>query len=127
LAALDTNLFVRLLTQDDPALVRKAESYVLANAPVWIPIPVVVEAYHVLARLYGWEKPAMLAMLRAATNSRQFNFQDQPAVASAAELWSRTKAGFVDCLNIELARVHGKAPLATFDKDAARLPGAARP
>jgi len=126
LAAIDTNLFVRLLTQDNPALVPKAEAYLLAHAPVWIPIPVVVETHHVLTKLYGWGKPAMLATLRAATNSRQFTFQDQAAVAAAVELWSKAKAGFVDCLNIELAKANGQEPMATFDRDAAKLPGAVR-
>lgn len=126
MAALDTNVFVRLLTQDDPELVRKAEAHLAAHAPLWIPIPVVVETYHVLTRLYGWQKPAMVAMLQAATNSRQFMFQDHAAVVAAANLWIKAKAGFVDCLNIELARAHEQEPLATFDRDAARLPGAAR-
>ena len=123
LAAIDTNVFVRLLTQDDPLLTQKAEAHLLAHAPLWIAISVVVEAYYVLTKLYEWKKPAMIAMLQTTTNSRQFVFQDQSAVVAATTQWITAKAGFVDCLNVELARLHGKGPLATFDKHAARLTG----
>ena len=97
---------------------------VAAHAPLWISAPVLVETFHVLARLYGWGKPALVAMLQATTNSRQFIFQDHSAVVAATQRWATAKAGFVDCLNVELAKAHGKEPLATFDRDAARLPGA---
>ena len=47
-------------------------------------------------------------------------------MVAATNRWVTAKAGFVDCLNVELAKAHGKDPLATFDKDAARLPGTTR-
>jgi predicted nucleic-acid-binding protein len=125
LAAIDTNVFVRLLTQDDPVLTRKAEAYLLANAPLWISIAVAVETIYVLTKLYGWGKPALLAMLQTTTNSRQFVFQDQSAVAAATRQWITAQAGFVDCLNVALASARGQCPLATFDKQALELPGAA--
>jgi predicted nucleic-acid-binding protein len=127
LAAIDTNIFVRLITQDDHVLTPMAEAHLLAHAPLWISISVLVETYHVLTRLYGWEKPAVLALLQATANSRQFHLQDQAAVVAAATLWATARAGFVDCLNVELAKAHGKGPLATFDRIAARLPGATKP
>ena len=126
MAAIDTNVFLRLLTQDDPGLVQKAEACMLAHAPLWISVSVLVETYYVLTRLYGWGKPALLAMLQTATNSRQFVFQDQGAVAAATNQWITAKAGFVDCLNAELARTHGQGPLATFDRNALKLAGAAK-
>jgi predicted nucleic-acid-binding protein len=126
LAAIDTNVLVRLLTQDDPVLTPKAEAYLAAHAPLWISVAVLVETFYVLTKLYQWEKPALQAMLQASTHSRQFVFQDQPAVVAAANQWVTAKAGFVDCLNVELARTHGTGPLATFDAGAAGLPGAAR-
>ena len=52
--------------------------------------------------------------------------QDQPAIVDATRQWVAAKAGFVDCLNVALARAHGKDSMATFDMDAAKLPGAAK-
>jgi predicted nucleic-acid-binding protein len=123
MAAVDTNVLVRLLAQDDPVQTRQAEAYLDVNSPLWISLPVLVETYYVLSRLYGWEKAALLAMLGSLSNSRQFIFQDQAAVVSASQVWSKAKAGFVDCLNVELAKRHGKAPLATFDRDVLKLDG----
>jgi predicted nucleic-acid-binding protein len=126
LAAIDTNVLVRLLAQDDQALTLKAEGHLSAHAPLWISVSVLVETFYVLARLYGWDKPALLAMLQSTANSHQFIFQDQSAVVAASNRRATAKAGFVDCLNVELARIHGKGPLATFDKQAAKLPGTTR-
>jgi len=123
MAALDTNVLVRLLAQDDPQQTRKAEAYLLAHPPLWISLPVLVESVHVLARLYRWEKPALLAMLDGLANSRHFIFQDQAAVVAAIDRWAQAKAGFVDCLDVELARCHGQEPLATFDKGLLNLQG----
>ena len=72
LAAIDTNVLVRLLTQDDPVLTPKAEAYLAAHAPLWISVAVLVETFYVLTKLYQWEKPALQAMLQASTHSRQF-------------------------------------------------------
>lgn len=85
-----------------------------------------VETIHVLSRLYGWDKPALIALLKSMANSRDFIFHDQAAMVAATNRWVTAKAGFVDCLNVELAKAHGKDPLATSDKDVARLPGATR-
>ena len=105
---------------------RKAEAYLSAHAPLWIPVSVLVETCHVLTKLYGWSKPALLAMLQTSTNSRHFVFQDQGAVVAATRQWITAKAGFVDCLNVELARAHGQGHLATFGRQALKLPGTAK-
>jgi predicted nucleic-acid-binding protein len=98
----------------------------LAHAPLWISVSVLVETCYVLTKLYRWEKAALLAMLQSTTNSRQFIFQDQGAVVAATQRWITAKAGFVDCLNVASAGAHGKSPLATFDKNALKLPGTAK-
>ena len=123
MAAIDSNVLIRLLAQDDPVQTQKAEAYLLAHAPLWISLPVLVETFYVLARLYGWKKPALIAMLQSSTNSRHFTFQDQAAVVAAITEWTSAKAGFVDCLNVALSRTHGKGSLATFDLDVLKLQG----
>ena len=123
MAALDANVLVRLLAQDDPVQTRKAVAYLQSHSPLWISAPVLVETFYVLARLYHWEKPALLAMLQTMTSSRDFIFQDQTAVNSAIGQWIHAKAGFVDCLNVELARSHGQEPLVTFDKNLLKIQG----
>lgn len=126
MAAVDTDVLIRLLTQDAPGPTRKAEALLAAHAPLWISLPVLVESHFVLTRLYGWQKPALVAMLQAMTSSREFIFQDQAAVLAATSQWLTAKAGFIDCLNVALSDAHGRGPLATFVQQAAKLPGATR-
>jgi predicted nucleic-acid-binding protein len=126
MAAIDTNLFIRILAKDDPVQTPRAKAYVEAHAPVWVSVSVLVETFDVLSASYKWRKAELLAMIQATTSSRHFVFQDQAAVVAAANQWIGAKAGFVDCLNVELARAHGKGPLVTFDKDAAKLQGTTR-
>ena len=126
MAAVDTNVLIRLMTQDDPELARKAEAFLAAHAPLWISVSVLVETVYVLTRLYRWDKPAIIALLQSTASSREFVYHEQAAVVAATRQWVTAKAGFVDCLNVELAKAHGRGPLATFDRDAARLVGATR-
>jgi predicted nucleic-acid-binding protein len=52
--------------------------------------------------------------------------QDSDVVAAAlAQFRKKPATSFTDCLTIELARKAGHLPLGTFDRDLARLPGAA--
>lgn len=127
MAAIDTNLLVRILAKDDPIQTAKAKAYVEANAPAWVSLPVLVETFYTLESFHKWDKATLLGMLHGITNSRHFALQDQAAVAQAARLWQTAKTGFMDCLNVSLATAHGEGPLATFDKDASKLPGAFKP
>ena len=97
------------------------------HGPLWISGAVLTETVWILTSVYGWDKPKLLAMLHAAVESRDFAFQDQAAVPAAVRLFPKVKAGFVDCLAVELAKAHGESPLATFDKAASSLPGAVKP
>jgi predicted nucleic-acid-binding protein len=126
MAAVDTNVLVRLLTADDPAQTARAEA-LLALGPVWVSTVVLVEAVWVLSAVYGWNKAQLLAMLLTLTDSRDFTVQEPLVVAAAVASYSRHTADFADCLALELARAYDQLPFATFDARAAKLPGAVRP
>ena len=63
MAAVDTNVLVRLLVADDPAQTRRALAYLEARRPLWISAVVLVETVWVLTAVYGWSKAQILAML----------------------------------------------------------------
>lgn len=121
MAAIDTNVLVRLLVADDPAQTRRALAYLEARRPLWVSTVVLVETVWVLAAVYGWSKAQTLAMLETASNSRDFAFQSVEAVRAAITAYVSSKADFSDCLALELARAEGHLPFATFDKATARL------
>ena len=124
--AIDTNVLVRLLTADDPDQTERAEA-LLAGGPVWVSTVVLVETVWVVSAVYGWNKEQLLAMLRTLADSRDFTVQEALAVTAAMETYADFTADFADCLALELARVDGHLPFLTFDKRAAKLPGALMP
>jgi predicted nucleic-acid-binding protein len=127
MAAVDTNVLVRLLVADDPTQTRRALAYLEARRPLWVSIVVLVETIWVLAAVYGWSKAQILAMLETANNSRDFAFQAVETVRAAIAIYASGKADFSDCLALELARTEGHLPFATFDKAAAKLRDAVIP
>lgn len=127
MAAVDTNVLVRLLVADDPAQTGRALAYLEARRPLWISTVVLVETVWVLAAVYGWSKAQILAMLETASNSRDFAFQSVETVRAAITVYASGKADFSDCLALELARTEGHLPFATFDKATAKLRDAVIP
>lgn len=127
MAAADTNVMLRLLVADHPTQTAKAEAYLAKHGPLWVSGAVLTETVWALTSVFEWDKARILAMLEAALASRDFTFQDPAAVASAVNLYAKAKAGFVDCLAVEVAKAHGEAPIATFDKAALLLPGTVAP
>ena len=67
MAAVDTNVLVRLLVADDPAQTRRALAYLEARRPLWVSTVVLVETVWVLTAVYGWSKAQILAMLETAS------------------------------------------------------------
>lgn len=125
--AVDTNVLVRLLVADDPKQTARAEAFLAAGPPLWISTVVLVETVWVLTAVYGWKKPQLVAMLETATASRDLSVQAVDAVRAALDQYRESRADFPDCLALELARAEGHLPFATFDRAAARLPGAVMP
>jgi len=127
MAAVNTDVLVRLLVADDPAQTRRALAYLEARRPLWVSTVVLVETVWVLTAVYGWSKAQILAMLETASNSRDFTLQSVETVRAAIAAYASGKADFSDCLALELARAEDHLPFATFDKAAARLRDAVIP
>jgi predicted nucleic-acid-binding protein len=127
MAAVDTNVLVRLLVADDPSQTRRALAYLEAHRPLWVSTVVLVETVWVLTAVYGWSKAQILAMLETASNGRDFAFQAVETVRAAIVVYASGKADFSDCMALELARAEGHLPFATFDKATAKLQDAVIP
>ena len=130
MAALDTNVLVRFLVQDDmaqgEAAARLIRDGVLAGSPVFVPVTVMLELEWVLRSAFGFQKASVLQALFRLLGSFELNFESEAAVEIAVAQCARTAADFADCLHIALAGQAGEPPLWTFDKAAAKLDGAKR-
>lgn len=123
--AVDTNLLVRLLANDNEAQVRVAEEFIAAGA--WIPHVVLAEAMWVLASAFDLSRARLAEAIEMLLNHKSLAIQDSEAVVAALASF-RQYAGveFSDCLALETARRAGHLPFGTFDRRFSRLPGVQR-
>ena len=128
MAALDTNVLVRYLVQDDAAqlaaatkLIRKCVS---AGQSLFVPTSVTVELEWVLRSTYRFGKGDVVQVLSSLLSSAELVFQDEQALEVALLLFRKGSADFADCVHIALASEAGEQPHWTFDKRAAKVAGA---
>lgn len=126
--ALDTNVLVRYIVQDDSVqsaaarrLIRKCVS---EQQALFVPVTVTLELEWVLRSSFGYGKPETLRVLSALFSAAELSFESEQALEVALELHRGSAADFADCLHLALAAQAGEQPLRTFDKAAARVAGA---
>ena len=117
--ALDTNVLVRALVQDDAAQGRRAEACV-STQPVYVPVTVILELEWVLRSRYGYSPKAIAGAMEKLAVLENAVVGEQAAVVAAAR---RMRQGwdFADALHHALAA--GCDDFATFDANLARRAG----
>lgn len=128
MAALETNVLVRFLVQDDArqgaAARRLIRSGVDAGMTLFVPVTVVLELEWVLRASFGLDKAAVLEALFGLLGTFELSFESEGAVEAALGQYADGSADFADCLHAGLALMAGEQPLWTFDKAAAKVDGA---
>ena len=128
MAALDTNVLVRFLVQDDAAqgqaATRLIRDTVEAGRRLFVPVTVLLELEWVLRSAFGFDKVAVLKTLFRMLGSFELMFESESAVEIALAQYQTSTADFADCLHAALAGQAGEQPLWTFDKSAAKVGGA---
>ncbi|MDQ2735201.1 MAG: type II toxin-antitoxin system VapC family toxin [Pseudomonadota bacterium] len=128
MAALDTNVLVRYLVQDDPVqgelAARLIGRGVRARRSLFVPVSVLLELEWVLRSAFEFDKTAVLHTISRLIGSFELIFQAESAVEIALAQYEQGNADFADCLHAALAGDAGEEPLWTFDKAAAKVAGA---
>jgi len=129
MAALETNVLVRWLTDDDAGQSTRVASLLKDKANngerLFIPVTVMLELEWVLRSRYRFDKAVITSALDALLSVTELEFQTEPALEQA--LWLFKQAGapdFADCLHVALVSQSGQGPLLTFDERASKLVGA---
>ena len=118
--AVDTNVLVRLVVRDDPDQVHAAERFVTKGA--WVSHLVLAETLWFLDSVFELSREQVVLAVEMLLNHRDLTLQDADVVSEALDHYrKRTKVGFSDCLMLEIARKAGHLPIATFDRDFAKL------
>ena len=129
MAALDTNVLVRWLTDDDAKQSAVVASLLEATAKneqrLFVPVTVILETEWVLRSRYRFDKSSITAALDALMGVIEIEFHNEPALEQALWLYKQTASpDFADCLHIALVSQAGQMPFLTFDERASKLEGA---
>jgi predicted nucleic-acid-binding protein len=126
--ALDTNVLVRYVVQDDSgqlaASKRLIDRCVGEGQSLFVPVTVTVELEWVLRASFGYGKDDVLQVLSNLLSAAELSFESERALEVALQLYREGAADFADCLHIALATAAGEQPLWTFDRNAAKVNGA---
>ncbi len=123
MAAIDTNVLVRLVTRDEPAQYRKALTFVEKHQPVLVTQLSVLELVWVLTSRYGFDKQRTCQVVEALLETAELNMQAPAILESALKTWRKSKADFADCFILETVMAASESPLGTFDTTLGRLGG----
>jgi predicted nucleic-acid-binding protein len=127
--ALDTNVLVRYLVQDDPAQSAAARALmqrcVAEGRTLFIPVTVSLELEWVLRSNFGLSKDAVVQTLSDLQAAAELSFEAERALEVALLLYRDGSADYADCLHTALALEAGELPLWTFDRVASKVDGAA--
>lgn len=126
--ALDTNVLVRYVVRDDAAQFAAAKRLiarlVAERESIFVPVTVVLELEWVLRAGFGYGKDDVLQVLSSLLSAAEASFESERALEIALQLYREGAADFAACLHVALAAQAGEQPLWTFDKAAAKVPGA---
>jgi predicted nucleic-acid-binding protein len=124
--ALDTNVLVRFLVQDDPGQARLANEIIdqlTDDAPGFVGREVLVELVWVLERAYRLGRSEIAEVLDGLLTSTELRVEGAEQVGAALELYRNEGFGFADLMIVAAARRADASELLTFDRKAARLSG----
>ena len=124
--ALDTNVLVRYLVDDDAEQAEAARALLAeltTERPGFICREVTVELVWVLQRAYGFSRDRIATVLEKLVATEELEVESVDDVARAALRYRRGDAGFSDLMIVAAAERSGACPLYTFDRKAAQLEG----
>ena len=119
--AIDTNVLVRLVVDDDPEQTRQARK-LLKRGDIFVSATVLLESAWVLASAYGLDRPRVSKALRGVLGLEGVATDAPSAVAQALE-WHDAGLDFADALHV--AGAANAQAFVTFDERLVRKAKAA--
>ncbi len=127
--ALDTNVVVRFLVQDDPIQAAQATALfagLTEETPAWLCREVLVELIWVLERAYHLPRAEIAGAIDGLLAAREVVVEAPDRVGAAINRYREGGAGFSDHLIALSARNAGCTEIFTFDRQAIAKAGMSR-
>jgi len=115
--AIDANVLVRFLANDDHKQAGQARALIEQNR-IFVTLTALLEAEWVLRSGYGFSPPQLLTAFRAFAGLPNIVVQDPGALAKALE-WTGAGMDFADALHV--AQMGASEAFATFDLRLAKI------
>jgi predicted nucleic-acid-binding protein len=118
---IDTNVLLRLFTEDNPRQTSASTAALLAQEPgsVRVSIIVLTELVWTLGRYYKIPKSDVIAIAESLLSREELIIECRGEVLGALEIYRGSKADFGDCFIAVLNQAAGAVPTLTFDRNAA--------
>jgi predicted nucleic-acid-binding protein len=122
-AWIDTNVLVRHLTGDPPAMARRATRFLAAAAPGELLLAdlVLAEVVYVLESVYELDRLAVAAAARAVVTFPAIAVEDPQLLLRAVEVYENDRLDFAEAYLVASAERSGVRAVASFDKTVRRV------
>jgi predicted nucleic acid-binding protein len=123
----DTNVFLRFLTNDDPAKAKRAETLfrdaMRGKIRLATSLLVIAEIIWTLESYYKLDKPDIAAKVEKILNTPNLDCPEAPLIFMALDLYVHENIDFVDAYHGFYMREQGLTQILTYDrKHFARIP-----
>ena len=121
-AFVDTNILVRHLTGDPPALAARATAYLATAEELYLADLIVAETVYALESFYEVARPLIAQVMRSLIAFDSIAIVDPALLLRAIEVYEVDRLDFAEAYLVACAESTGVGSVASFDKSIDRLP-----
>jgi predicted nucleic-acid-binding protein len=115
-AFVDTNVLVRHLTGDPPALAERATAFLAAEAELYLADLIVAETIYVLESFYEAPRDQVAETMRSLVAMRSMLTVDPALLLRAIEVYELDRLDFAEAYLVACAESTGVGNVASFDR-----------
>mgnify|MGYP003547080870 FL=1 len=120
-AFLDTDVLVRHLTGDPPAMAKRATRFLAAAEDLLLPDLILAEVAYVLESFYEVARPGVAAILRSVLAFPAIRVVDADLLQRAVEVYEVERLDFADAYLVACAERTGVGAIVSFDRTIDRV------
>ena len=120
-AFVDTNVLVRHLVGDPPAMATRATAYLSAESELLVTDLVVAETVYVLESFYEASREVVAASMRSLLALDSVVVVDAPLLLRSLEIYERDRLDFAESYLVSCAESSGVGAVASFDRTIDRV------
>jgi predicted nucleic-acid-binding protein len=120
-AFVDTNILVRHLTGDPPAMAKRATAFLASQPELYLADLIVAETVYVLESFYKAPRDQVATAMRSLIASRSMITVDPALLLRAIEVYEVERLDFAEAYLVACAETAGIGAIASFDKTIDRV------